>query len=108
MARKKTNLYKQMSNRRDSQTGKRWQTQKPGWREREPERPKLIAKVSEVAFGSDASLDKIASQVYSWRSDLVGMLIAGQVTPWARNVTASAKLDKDNGELAPIVQLREL
>lgn len=102
----RTNLYKQMSNRRDHQTGERWRIQEPGWKEREPERPKLIAKVSEVAFGSDASLDDIVGHVYNWRPDLVGKLLGGQVTPWAKNLSATVGSAEDRDPIAPVVRLR--
>jgi hypothetical protein len=108
-AMQRTNLYKQMSNRRDHQTGERWRIQEPGWKEREPERPKLIAKVAEVAFGPDARLDSVAGLVYNWRPDLVRQLLSGQVTPWARSISTADELDHhaDNGDrLAPILALR--
>ena len=100
------NLYKQMSNRRDRQTGKRWRIQEPGWREREPERPKLIARIAEVAFGSEARLDGLADLVYSWRPDLVRQLLAGQVTPWAQDIVGESDVNAgDSGQLAPVVRL---
>lgn len=103
----RTNLYKQMSNRRDHQTGERWRTQEPGWREREAERPKLIGKVTEVAFGPDCSLDNLAGWVYNWRPDLIGMLLAGQITPWARSISAASQLPDSEAQIAPIIRIRQ-
>lgn len=102
------NLYKQLSNRRDRVTGERWRVQEPGWREREIERPKLIAKVTETAFGSNADVDQIAASVYGWRSDLVHQLFAGQVTSWAKEITDRyrAKHLVDDECIAPVIQLR--
>jgi Zn-dependent peptidase ImmA (M78 family) len=98
----RTNLYKQLSNRRDHATGERWRIQEPGWKDREPERPKLIAKVSEVAFGSDASLKSIANEVYHWRADFIQRLLVGQVTGWASAIAATA-IDQS----APVASLRD-
>jgi len=104
------NLYKQMSNRRDRQTGERWRIQEPGWRDREPERPKLIAKVLEAAFGAGPDLDTLSSVLYGWRSDLVDQLLTGQVTPWAQSITTRAReadnLRQSSHHLAPIIALR--
>jgi Zn-dependent peptidase ImmA (M78 family) len=81
------NLYKQLSNKRDRLSGERWRIKEPGWNDREPERPKLIAKVAETAFGSTVDANGIAAMVYNWRSDLVRQLLGQQVTPWAARIT---------------------
>lgn len=104
----RTNLYKQLSNRRDRATGERWRLQEPGWREREIERPKLIAKVTETAFGPSVDIDQIAAAVYGWRSDLVHQLLAGQVTSWSKEVTDSYQSENqtaDEGHLAQVIPL---
>jgi Zn-dependent peptidase ImmA (M78 family) len=109
VADQRTNLYKQMSNRRDRFTGERWRVQEPGWSDREPERPKLIAKVAETAFGNDANLAAISGQVYNWRADLVGQLLGQQVTAWAHNVAGSSEttdLSASKDQLAPVLTLR--
>jgi Zn-dependent peptidase ImmA (M78 family) len=103
------NLYKQLSNRRDRATGERWRLQEPGWREREIERPKLIAKVTETAFGPAVNIDQIAAAVYGWRSDLVHELLAGQVTSWSKELTDSHRIKcraDDDGQIAPVIPLR--
>jgi len=104
------NLYKQMSNRRDRQTGERWRVQEPGWRDRESERPKLVAKVLETAFDSPPDLESLSRFIYGWRPDLIGQLLAGQVTPWAQSV-AIATRDNEGGhyepsQLAPVLTLK--
>ncbi|ORT49987.1 hypothetical protein KBI5_13565 [Frankia sp. KB5] len=96
------NLYKQMSNRKDPGTGERWRVREPGWNDRDPERPKLIAKVTETAFGVDVSVGKIASEVYHWRSDLVRQLLEGQATNWSKEVVVSAGEER----LASVVPMR--
>lgn len=85
----RTNLYKQMSNRRDRETGERWRVREPGWNDRDPERPKLIAKVAEAAFGPNVTTQGISAEIYGWRSDLIGKLLEGQLTDWSRAVTAT-------------------
>jgi Zn-dependent peptidase ImmA (M78 family) len=109
-ASQRINLYKQMSNRRDRQTGERWRVQEPGWREREPERPKLIAKVLETAFDSEPDLNTLSRFIYSWRPDFIDQLLAGQVTPWAQNITTragGADTTRDTiSHLAPVLTLK--
>lgn len=92
------NLYKQLSNKRDRLSGERWRAKEPGWNDREPERPKLIAKVAETAFGPDAGTDDIATMVYNWRPDLVRQLLGQQVTPWAVRIT------DDKTPVAPVIE----
>ncbi len=87
----RTNLYKQLSNKKDRETGERWRIREPGWREREPERPKLIAKVAETAFGADIDLKQISTHVYHWRSDLICQLLAQQVTSWAHGIAVNCR-----------------
>lgn len=103
------NLYKQLSNRRDRATGQRWRLQEPGWREREIERPKLIAKVTEIAFGPAVNVDQIAAAVYGWRSDLLHQLLAGQITSWSKELTGGYRLKNrvdDDERIAPVIPLR--
>jgi Zn-dependent peptidase ImmA (M78 family) len=96
------NLYKQMSNRRDRQTGERWRIQEPGWRDREPERPKLIAKVLEAALGSEPDLNAVSRFIYGWRPDFINQLLTGQVTPWAQRIT----VNDQEPNIAPVLTLK--
>jgi Zn-dependent peptidase ImmA (M78 family) len=93
-------LYKQLSNKRDRLSGQRWRVREPGWNDRQPERPKLIAKVAETAFGPETDLDEISGRVYSWRSDLVRQLLGQQTTPWA------ARMADDQTPIAPVIEFR--
>jgi Zn-dependent peptidase ImmA (M78 family) len=106
-AAQRTSLYKQMSNKKDRGTGERWRVREPGWREREPERPKLIAKVAETAFGPDTDLKQISDRVYHWRSDLMCQLLAQQVTPWARGIAVDCQPDIIYTGLAPVISLTQ-
>ncbi|MET9974879.1 XRE family transcriptional regulator [Streptomyces microflavus] len=103
----RTNLYKQLSNRRDQSTGERMRVREPGWRDREVERPKLLATVAEKAFGQAATIESLGEQVYSWRPDLVRQLMEGQVTDWARDMTRQSDAVNVLTEphLAEVVQL---
>jgi Zn-dependent peptidase ImmA (M78 family) len=106
----RTSLYKQLSNKKDRGTGERWRIREPGWREREPERPKLIAKVAEAAFGPDVDLNQVSDSIYSWRSDLICQLLAQQVTSWARSITADCRVGVNHctsGDLAPVIELTQ-
>ncbi|HLK79689.1 MAG TPA: ImmA/IrrE family metallo-endopeptidase, partial [Streptosporangiaceae bacterium] len=107
----RTNLYKQLSNKKDRRTGERWRIREPGWHEREPERPKLIAKVAEAAFGSDVDIQQISDHIYRWHPDLICQLMAQQVTPWAHDIARDCTNDADDGtltsELAPVIHLSQ-
>jgi Zn-dependent peptidase ImmA (M78 family)/transcriptional regulator with XRE-family HTH domain len=98
----RTNLYKQMSNRRDRLTGERWRIQEPGWTDREPERPKLIAKVSETAFGPGVELESISSAVFGWRPDLLDKVFTSQATPWAQGIVSEYRTRLNNEKSAPL------
>jgi Zn-dependent peptidase ImmA (M78 family) len=104
------NLYKQMSNRRDRQTGERWRIQEPGWRDREPERPKLIAKVLEAAFDSEPDLATLSKFIYGWRPDFLDQLLTGQATPWAHSITTGGREAdialQTASHLAPVLTLK--
>ncbi|MFC9468982.1 helix-turn-helix domain-containing protein [Streptomyces coelicoflavus] len=83
----RTSLYKQLSNRRDPLSGERMRVREPGWRDREVERPKLVATVAEKAFGPNLSIEGIGEKVFSWRTDFLKTLLSGQVTEWAKKVS---------------------
>lgn len=100
----RTNLYKQLSNKRDSVSGERWRITEPGWTEREPERPLLIAKVVEMAFGPEAGLDDISAGVCHWRADYLRQLLAMQVSPWASALTRVTSIEEP--VIAPVIALR--
>ena len=104
------NLYKQMSNRRDRHTGERWRIQEPGWRDREPERPKLIAKVLETAFDSQPSPGSLSRFFYGWKPNYIDQLLAGQVTAWAQSMTKEAEeadnADQSSSHIAPVLTLK--
>jgi Zn-dependent peptidase ImmA (M78 family) len=95
----RTNLYKQMSNKRDRISGERWRVTEPGWTEREPERPLLLAKVVELAFGSDADLENISAGICHWKTDYLQQLLAMQATPRYSKTTEVAAI-------APVIPLR--
>ncbi|MGW0754987.1 helix-turn-helix domain-containing protein [Streptomyces sp. NPDC002814] len=105
-AAQRTSLYKQMSNRRDHATGERLRVREPGWRDREAERPKLVAKVAEAAFGKSATLESIGNQVFSWRNDYLLKLLEGQVTDWARELTREMTAPSvEPSALAPVLRM---
>ncbi len=85
----RSNLYKQLSNRKDRLTGQRWRIQEPGWRDRNPERPKLIARIGEVAFGTDPQLSRISAQSCNWPERFIRQLIAGQTSDWSDRLSGT-------------------
>jgi Zn-dependent peptidase ImmA (M78 family) len=102
----RTSMYKQMSNRRDPVSGERMRVREPGWRDREVERPKLVAMVAEKAFGTDLTIEALEDKVFSWRSDYLSKLLSGQVTEWAQRI--SSTVDEPGGhdsKLADVISL---
>ncbi|MDX2669172.1 ImmA/IrrE family metallo-endopeptidase [Streptomyces sp. NRRL_ISP-5395] len=103
----RTSMYKQMSNKRDPISGERMRVREPGWRDREAERPKLVAMVAEKAFGANSSIDDLGSKVYSWRADFLATLLRGQFTDWAQSMGKSSASNKfDASNLADVISLR--
>jgi Zn-dependent peptidase ImmA (M78 family) len=107
----RVNLYKQLSNRRNPLTGERWRTQEPGANDREPERPKLLAKAIEIAYGSDASLGKISQASCHWPPRFLRVALAGQATPWSGEVSgrraATAAVEQAVGDRERVVSLAD-
>lgn len=101
----RTNLYKQMSNKRDRISGERWRVTEPGWTEREPERPLLIAKVVETAFGPEAGLDDISAGVCHWKTDYVQQLLATQAAPRYSKASAGTEHPEEQA-MAQVIPFR--
>ncbi|MGW0554414.1 helix-turn-helix domain-containing protein [Streptomyces sp. NPDC002926] len=100
----RTSMYKQMSNRRDPVSGERMRVREPGWRDRESERPKLVAMVAEKAFGADLTLETLENKVFSWRVDFLKTLLSGQVTEWAQRISSSeGEPEFDDSRLADVI-----
>ncbi|MER5447778.1 XRE family transcriptional regulator [Streptomyces sp. NPDC002764] len=105
-ATQRTSMYKQMSNRRDPVSGERMRVREPGWRDREVERPKLVATVAEKAFGENPNLEDLERKIFSWRADFLKILFGGQVTTWAREISDSADVQaQENGRMADVIPL---
>lgn len=99
---RRVSLYKQLSNRRDRFTGVRWREQEPGWRDRDPERPKLLGKIIEKAFDNEQSLQRLYVHLHYWPEDILADLVRHQHTPWAQ---ATARQPDELVELARVVPL---
>ncbi|MEU1922597.1 ImmA/IrrE family metallo-endopeptidase [Streptomyces albogriseolus] len=102
----RTSLYKQMSNRRDPASGERMRIREPGWRDREVERPKLVAMVAEKAFGATVDPESLEPKVFGWRADFLKTLFSGQVTAWARDFSGSIdEASPHPGSMADVISL---
>ncbi|SHT51813.1 DNA-binding protein [Mycobacteroides abscessus subsp. abscessus] len=70
-------LRRQLYTRVNSDTGHTWGKTEPGWDDREPERPRLMAKWVEVCFGAK-SAQMLAPRRLIWPEDLLEDFLAGQ------------------------------
>jgi len=71
-------LFKQLSARRDTNTGVTWKNQEPGWAEMQPERPRLLAVMAERGVEQKPSAKLFSSLSGHWAEDLTGEVVAGQ------------------------------
>jgi hypothetical protein len=70
-------LRRQLYTRINPQTGHTWGRTEPGWDDREPERPRLMAKWVERCFGA-TSATMLAPHRLRWPQDLLEAFLAGQ------------------------------
>jgi Zn-dependent peptidase ImmA (M78 family) len=70
-------LRRQLYTRINPQTGHTWGRTEPGWDDREPERPRLMAKWVERCFGA-TSATMLAPHRLRWPQDLLDAFLAGQ------------------------------
>jgi Zn-dependent peptidase ImmA (M78 family)/transcriptional regulator with XRE-family HTH domain len=76
---RRMSFYKQLSNRRDPQTGLRWREREPGWQDREVERPRLLARMIETVFGDGLRLGEVSNLTGHWPPIYLRRALAGQV-----------------------------
>ncbi|MFF0725169.1 ImmA/IrrE family metallo-endopeptidase [Streptomyces sp. NPDC004134] len=72
-----TGLYKQLSSRRDPNTGVTWRVQEPGWSDQDPERPRLISAMAERGLETMPTAELLCSMT-GWAEDLLGDVLGGQ------------------------------
>lgn len=80
----RSGLYKQLSARRNSETGKTWRVEEPGSTEREPEAPWLVGKMIETAYGPEGSASALSDEIGYWPPKFVSPLLQGQRKPKRR------------------------
>ncbi|KUL23727.1 hypothetical protein ADL12_38805 [Streptomyces regalis] len=73
-----TGLFKQLSARRDPNTGVTWRVQEPGWADLEPERPRPLAVMAERSLEQRPTPDLFTALTGGWASDLMEEIISGQ------------------------------
>ncbi len=71
-------LFKQLSARRDMLTGVTWKMQEPGFDENLPERPRLLAVMTERGLERPASAALYSQISDCWAQDLMEKIVAGQ------------------------------
>ncbi|WP_187283458.1 ImmA/IrrE family metallo-endopeptidase [Streptomyces sp. t39] len=72
-----TGLFKQLSARRDPNTGVTWRIQEPGWSDQQPERPRLISAMAERGLERTPSAE-LFSSLTGWAVDLMESIVEGQ------------------------------
>jgi Zn-dependent peptidase ImmA (M78 family)/transcriptional regulator with XRE-family HTH domain len=80
---RRTSFYKQLSNRKDAETGLRWREREPGWNDREVERPRLLARMIEAVYGDGLRLGDISNMTGHWPPLYLRRALAGQM--WSGN-----------------------
>ncbi|PQP39402.1 DNA-binding protein [Mycolicibacterium austroafricanum] len=73
-------LRKQLYTRINAETGFTWGRTEPGWDERLPERPRLLSKWIEFAFGVSGP-EAVAAQQEVWPADILAEFLVGQRAP---------------------------
>ena len=73
-------LRKQLYTRINTDTGFTWGRTEPGWDERLPERPRLMSKWIEFAFGVSGP-EAVAAQQAMWPADVLAEFLVGQRGP---------------------------
>lgn len=71
-------LFKQLSARRDPNTGVTWKNQEPGWADRQPERPRLLAVMAERGVEQAPSAKLFSQMSGGWPEDVMDEVVAGQ------------------------------
>jgi Zn-dependent peptidase ImmA (M78 family)/transcriptional regulator with XRE-family HTH domain len=71
-------LFKQLSARRDPNTGVTWRVQEPGWADQEPERPRLLAVMAERGLDRRPTAQLFSELTGGWAPDLMEQILAGQ------------------------------
>lgn len=71
-------LFKQLSARKDIHTGVTWRVQEPGWADQNPERPRLLAAMTERGLDIVPSAELFSSLAGDWAEDLMAEIVAGQ------------------------------
>lgn len=88
-------LQRQLYTRINPQTGHTWGRTEPGWNERVPERPRLIAKWVERCFNA-STVAMLAPQGLIWPQDLLEDFLAGQ-----RSAPSAASVPRERSQAAP-------
>jgi len=73
-------LRKQLYTRINADTGFTWGRTEPGWDDRLPERPRLLSKWIEFAFGVSGP-EAVAAQQEMWPVDILAEFLVGQRAP---------------------------
>ncbi|MCZ7478372.1 XRE family transcriptional regulator [Micromonospora sp. WMMC273] len=76
---RRLNFYKQLSNRKDPRTGLRWREQEPGHEDRDVERPRLVARMSEAVFGDGLRLSEMSAATGYWPAIYIRRVLASQI-----------------------------
>jgi len=77
----RTGLYKQLSARRNADTGTTWRVEEPGSREREPEAPWLLGKMLETSLGDEPTPESVRAFSVAWPDSVLQPVLAGQRRP---------------------------
>ena len=105
---RRMSLYKQLSNRKWPDRT-RWREREPGFNYRDTELPRMLGKMIEVGFGSNASLDLISDNTGYWPRLLLQQLVRIQLfrsTDSGKKSTSSAPVEANASRIVSLKDWR--
>jgi len=105
---RRMSLYKQLSNRKWPDRT-RWREREPGFNYRDTELPRMLGKMIEVGFGSNASLDLISDNTGYWPRLLLQQLVGIQLfrsTDSGKKSTSSAPVEANASRIVSLKDWR--
>ncbi|BBY67352.1 hypothetical protein MHEL_55950 [Mycolicibacterium helvum] len=99
-------LRKQLYTRINADTGFTWGRTEPGWDDRLPERPRLLSKWIEFAFGVSGP-EALAAQQGMWPVDILAEFLVGQRSPANSTDPPPLSRPKEPGAVVDFASYRE-
>lgn len=96
---RKTSLLKQLSARRNSDTGESWRTREPGADDRRVERPMLLGAVIAKAYGKPPKVDDLLTDLPIEHHNWFKSLLINFDLQWSKDINTEMKLEAAEQQL---------